>query len=300
MSQPLIFGEVLFDQFPDGNAELGGAPFNVSWHLQGFAANPMFVSAIGDDALAQILRERCLSNHFPLDWVQVVPKPTGRVTVSFTNGQPQYAILDDQAYDYVDFTTLTNTISASQVSLLYHGSLALRHHQNIETVQGLKQRIDAPTFIDINLREPWWDIAQIESLITHADIVKLNDEEFCLLTNKSLADVQWESAVPEFMKRFGNRTVVVTLGAKGVFYADDSGTGFVQSKPVSAIVDTVGAGDALAAVTIFGILQKWPMAKTLSRAVEFAASICEQRGATISDPAVYKRWLERWEVSTSA
>ena len=31
----LVFGEVLFDDFGD-NVVLGGAPFNVAWHLQGF------------------------------------------------------------------------------------------------------------------------------------------------------------------------------------------------------------------------------------------------------------------------
>jgi len=31
-----IFGEVLFDHFPDGSRVLGGAPFNVAWHLQAF------------------------------------------------------------------------------------------------------------------------------------------------------------------------------------------------------------------------------------------------------------------------
>jgi fructokinase len=28
-----VFGEVLFDYFPDGSRVLGGAPFNVAWHL---------------------------------------------------------------------------------------------------------------------------------------------------------------------------------------------------------------------------------------------------------------------------
>ncbi|MGD9171680.1 MAG: carbohydrate kinase, partial [Candidatus Thiodiazotropha sp.] len=31
-----IFGEVLFDCFPTGEQVLGGAPFNVAWHLQAF------------------------------------------------------------------------------------------------------------------------------------------------------------------------------------------------------------------------------------------------------------------------
>jgi len=29
----LVYGEVLFDLFDDGQEVLGGAPFNVAWHL---------------------------------------------------------------------------------------------------------------------------------------------------------------------------------------------------------------------------------------------------------------------------
>ncbi|MDA1342582.1 MAG: carbohydrate kinase, partial [Proteobacteria bacterium] len=35
-----VFGEVLFDHFPDGTKVLGGAPFNVAWHLQVFGQQP--------------------------------------------------------------------------------------------------------------------------------------------------------------------------------------------------------------------------------------------------------------------
>lgn len=45
-----IFGEVLFDHFPDGNQVLGGAPFNVAWHLQAFGQSPCMVSRVGNDA----------------------------------------------------------------------------------------------------------------------------------------------------------------------------------------------------------------------------------------------------------
>ncbi len=44
-----IFGEVLFDHFPDGSRVLGGAPFNVAWHLQAFGESPRFISRIGND-----------------------------------------------------------------------------------------------------------------------------------------------------------------------------------------------------------------------------------------------------------
>ena len=48
-TRPVIIGEVLFDRFPNNVLVLGGAPFNVAWHLHGFGASPLFVSRIGDD-----------------------------------------------------------------------------------------------------------------------------------------------------------------------------------------------------------------------------------------------------------
>ena len=44
-----IFGEVLFDHFPDGSRVPGGALFNVAWHLQAFGQSPRFVSRISSD-----------------------------------------------------------------------------------------------------------------------------------------------------------------------------------------------------------------------------------------------------------
>ena len=51
MKRPLIFGEVLFDRFPDGSEVLGGAPFNVAWNLRGLGQDPLLVSRVGKDEL---------------------------------------------------------------------------------------------------------------------------------------------------------------------------------------------------------------------------------------------------------
>ena len=52
-----IFGEVLIDQFPDGHQVLGGAPFNVAWHLQAFGQAPCFISRIGNDSMGESIRQ---------------------------------------------------------------------------------------------------------------------------------------------------------------------------------------------------------------------------------------------------
>jgi fructokinase len=45
--RPLVVGEVLFDVMPDGNRILGGAPFNVAWHLQAFGLKPLLITRVG-------------------------------------------------------------------------------------------------------------------------------------------------------------------------------------------------------------------------------------------------------------
>ena len=54
--RPWIFGEVLFDCFPDGSRVLGGAPFNVAWHLQALGLEPLFLSRVGRDAAGREIR----------------------------------------------------------------------------------------------------------------------------------------------------------------------------------------------------------------------------------------------------
>ncbi|MEM7234470.1 MAG: hypothetical protein AAF517_19985, partial [Planctomycetota bacterium] len=46
--RPVVFGEVLFDRFPDGRSILGGACFNVAWNLRGLGLDPLFVSREND------------------------------------------------------------------------------------------------------------------------------------------------------------------------------------------------------------------------------------------------------------
>ena len=77
---PVIFGEVLYDRFPDGSVVLGGAPFNVAWHLQAFGVAPLFVSRVGDDALGRSVRNTMIAWEMDTSGLQLDPvHPTGSV-----------------------------------------------------------------------------------------------------------------------------------------------------------------------------------------------------------------------------
>ena len=101
-SGPVLFGEVLFDRFPSGDVVLGGAPFNVAWHLQAFGLAPLFLSRVGDDDLGREVLSAMRSWGMETFGVQVDSEhPTGAVEVRIADDEPSYEILPEQAYDYI-------------------------------------------------------------------------------------------------------------------------------------------------------------------------------------------------------
>lgn len=296
--RPVIYGEVLFDQFEDGASVLGGAPFNVAWHLQGFGAAPLFISRIGNDEPGgQVLEAMCQWGMETAGVQRDPVRPTGAVAVSLRDGQPSYTILDQQAYDAIDLAAARAAIGEAPLALLYHGSLALRHAPSRLTLDGLRQ-LGAPLFVDINLRAPWWQWAQIEPLLRRAHWLKLNDEELGeLCTVAGLGPLHCDAlpdAAETLRRRFGLASVVVTRGAQGAFIATEAG--IVDAAPVAvrSIADTVGAGDAFSAVTLLGQLRGWPLPTTLERALAFAAELCTRRGATPKERGLYTDFLQQW------
>lgn len=280
--RPIIFGEVLFDCFPDGQSVLGGAPFNVAWHLQAFSCEPQMISSVGNDEHGNIVRETMREKGMDISGVQISDRfPTGQVVVTLEEGQPSYDIVEDQAYDHIEVRSAVDALKGQSPALVYHGSLALRNADSKGALDAILQKTNAPIFLDLNLREPWWELPLLEHIMQRATWVKLNDEELCEMVRQPISNgPELQVYAKDVFDECELERLIVTLGAKGAFVMSKDGVFEGQPVAVKNIVDTVGAGDAFSAVTIAGILQGSPIKETLDKALEFAASICQQQGAT--------------------
>ena len=90
----------------------------------------------------------------------------------------------------------------------------------------------------------------------------------------------------------------MTCGENGALAFDTSGnTHEVAPESKTHIVDTVGAGDAFAAVVLLGLLRDWTLQRIMHRAQIFASRICEQRGATSAHLALYRDLMTQWQAS---
>jgi fructokinase len=285
-----IFGEVLFDCFPDGLQVLGGAPFNVAWHLQAFRQSPLFISRVGDDNSGAKIRYAMRRWGMSAAGLQIdATHPTGAVSVSLENGEPSYQILDNQAYDFIQQQAFASPESA----ILYHGSLALRHATSRLALQTLISGFRGKVFVDVNLRSPWWDKTLLKNWLAAADWVKLNEHELHMLSPTSQT---LQSKMQAFLEDYQLTGLVITRGGAGAV-AVNPALDFVSVAPETQVkvVDTVGAGDAFAAVFVLGMQQNWPLPLTMQRAQEFASALVGQRGATVDNLQFYQPFIQEWE-----
>jgi fructokinase len=285
----IIFGEVLFDCFPNGEKILGGAPFNVAWHLQAFGQSPYFVSCIGQDAEGAIILEAMKGWGMETEGVQLDGHhPTGKVAITLNQGEPSYEIVADSAYDFIDPARLETIVCDT----LYHGSLGLRNSVARSALSRLKRNGTQRVFLDINLRPPWWQREEVLEWVSQADWVKLNQHELeVLLGQEASLPTQAEA----FKSEHGLDGLIITRGERGASLSAGHGS-TLEVVPEKALktVDTVGAGDAFTAVILLGLMSEWPFDISLKRAQSFASAIVGQRGATVSSPDFYRHFITQW------
>ncbi|MFA5628051.1 MAG: carbohydrate kinase [Thiohalomonadaceae bacterium] len=293
-AHPLIFGEVLYDCFPDGSQVLGGAPFNVAWHLQGFGLAPLLLSRVGTDAVGDKVITQMHAWGMDTSLMQHDKEhATGIVTITMQGTQHSFEIKPDQAYDHIDQTQAAAALREKQISLLYHGSLAMRGIISRQTLHWLRNKLNTtPLFIDINLRAPFWQADAVRGIIQHAAWVKLNEDELQALSANNAND---NYAAQQFAKQHNINHLLLTRGADGALLVDGDALHESPAAPVANLVDTVGAGDAFTAVMLYGLARTWPLPRTLCHASEFAAAICTQRGAINHDQSFYDNFIKRWE-----
>jgi fructokinase len=307
----LALGELLIDFVPEQRgvtlAEArtflkapGGAPANVAVGVARLGVASGFVGKVGDDPfgrhLAEVLRDA------GVDVSQVRFDGAARTALAFVSlteeGERDFMFYRHPSADMLHRPDEIDDDAVRAASILHVGSISLIGESSARaTRHAVRVARDAGVTVsyDPNLRLPLWPseeaaAAAIRSLMPHADVVKVSDEEVRFLTG---AD---DVAAARTLWHDGWSLLLVTRGESGVDYLLPDGDGSVPGFEVE-IHDTTGAGDAFTAAVLAALARapdlprdRAALEAALRRANAFAALTTTRPGAIPAMPT-----LERLE-----
>lgn len=290
----LGIGEILWDLLPAGR-QLGGAPANFTYHAHALGAEARVVSRVGNDALGHEILDRLSALDLPGDGVSVDPAaPTGTVTVEVQpDGQPRFIIHENVAWDRIGVDAASLEFAARADAVCF-GSLAQRCaisraaiHRIVSATPETALRV-----FDINLRQHFYSRDVIESSLTLANALKLNDAELPVLAAIFNLRGDARAQLAALVAQFRLRAIAFTRGTNGsLLLAEESWSEHPGLRV--KVVDAVGAGDSFTAVWTLGLLAGLPLDEINRRANELAAFVCTQPGATPPLPQHLKKLLEK-------
>lgn len=122
---------------------------------------------------------------------------------------------------------------------------------------------------------------RLAPILRRCDLVTCNPLEAGALTGITITDHNTLHAAAELIGR-GAKRVVITLGPRGIAYADASRREHRPALP-TRVIDATGAGDALAAAMIFALLRGDPIDVAIALGLSAAALTCQVETSVAAD-----------------
>jgi len=296
----LGIGELLWDVLPAGARQggipmngssqgfLGGAPANFTVMAGRLGNHAAILSRIGRDDLGRKAVELLDPLPAGTEFLQVDPAhETGRVTVAFNNGQPEYIIHQPAAWDFLELSDEWVKL-AERADAICFGSLAQRGLESRQTIQTLAAQAHAKCVrvFDVNLRAPFYSSEVVQESLELATVMKMNDAEVPLVLG--LLGLQafdprdpgaLRSAAERLLEEFPTlKMVAVTRGGSGSLLVTRDAW-HEHSGIAVTVADTIGAGDAFTAAMTHYMLRGADLATLNEAGNRWGGWVASQPGA---------------------
>ncbi len=300
-------GELLWDRFPDGRREVGGAVANLVYHATRLGDRGVLASRVGRDAAGDDLAARLRALGVDCSYLQRdAARPTGTVDVTLAGGHPSYLIHEQVAFDSPELDRGWQELAARTDAVTF-GTLAQRTPAAAEVIGRFVAACPAGCvrLLDVNLRQHFWSPELLRRSLRAATAVKLNDEELpAVAAAAGVADAAPDRAAGSaaaaavllrLAERYRLRLACLTRGARGSLLAVPGEPAAEHQGTRVAVADTVGAGDAFAAAVLYHLLRGNGLRHMAAAANDYAAFVATCRGGT---PPVPEKILRRARAGT--
>jgi fructokinase len=274
-------GELLWDVFPD-DKKMGGAPANFAYHVNELGEYGVIVSSVGDDKLGKEIKNNIGDLGLNSRYIYTDNNhPTGTVTIKLDEmGGPEYTIHENVAWDFIPWNSNLQRL-AERTDAVCFGSLCQRNEVSRNTINKFLKAVKPDCFriFDINLRQSYFDYEIIHSSLKLSNVLKLNNEELRILANLLKINGPEKEIIKGIAGQYNLQLIALSSGEKGsLLYG--KGEYIVHKGFKVKVVDTVGAGDAFAAVLAVGLLRGNSIDPINEHANKVASYVCSMSGAT--------------------
>ena len=236
----------------------GGNCLNVAVHARRFGAQSAYIGAIGKDKAGDLIKDALAAEGVDLARLRRLDDATAYCLIGHRNA--------DRVF--VEFDLGVSVFTPNQEDFEFLSSFDAVH---VGQSSGL---------------DDWVDVASSNALLSYDFSTRRQSAHrkaigrYCFLASVSgdgLAEGEIKGIASELLET-GTKWVLVTRGRAGAVLHSQS---TAYSTPAQLIdpVDTLGAGDAFIARTLFGLLKGERPAEVLARAAEAAATTCSYFGA---------------------
>ncbi len=267
---------------------LGGVARNVAENLARLGVPTTLLAAVGDDAFGLEIVQRTAAAGVDTSHVLVLP---GQRSATYA------AILDDTGSMVVSVDdmhicqALTPQFVRAHRALFRQASMIILDAnlspRTLDTVLTLAKPAKVPVCIDpvsIDLAE------RVRPRLCDYTIVTPNGDEAAVLCDAPVNNLAQAEKAARKLVSCGVKIVVITLGEEGLFYATAEGRGHIPPCRCD-VVDATGAGDALTAGVVYGMVNDLPVDECLRLGVS-AATITLLSTETVSPEMSLERVYE--------
>jgi ribokinase len=252
----------------------GGKGANQAVAAARAGADVRLLAKVGDDRTGARMTDDLRQAHVDINLIMSVPGvATGTAYITVTPDGENTIVLDPGA----NMQLTPHDVEVRDADVARAAVLLAQLEVPVATVTCAVQRAVAAGTRPVVTLAPAQPVP--DQLLSGLDPLLVNEHEAGVLLGGDIDHGNAEHAAGQLLAR-GPRSVVITLGPDGAVLADEHGTQRLPAPHVEQVVDTTGAGDALAGVLAAALARPGtPLIDALQQALAAAAEAVQRPGA---------------------
>ena len=241
-------------------------------------ASIAFIACTGDDDTGERIRTQLISDNVDIEPVSTIAGESTGVALIFVNGEGENVI---GIHAGANAALSPSLVEAQRDRIAQASTLLMQLESPIESVLAAANIAHQhQTTVVLN---PAPAQALPDELLTLVDIITPNETEAEKLTGINVRNDEDAANAAQALHEKGIKTVIITLGSRGVWASVEGEGQRVAGFHVEA-VDTIAAGDTFNGALVTALLEDKPLADSIRFAHAAAAIAVTRKGAQPSVP----------------